>query len=236
MSIEVSDDSPDESHAAKAADKGNGLPTITDLTRVKSLIHPLRVRLYEELFARGPSTATELANILGDSQANCSWHLRHLHKNGFVEEAPHRKGRSRPWQIAPRAFNIDFPDDEETNEPGPSPILNEELTDAMLNVHLDTMRRWIDHRRSIDPEWRDASRAALSLGYLTQAELKDLNADLHAVAEAHLVARADRFDPANRPSEARAVRLIAWTTPGPALTGTDSETPQENTHPQAKET
>lgn len=206
------------------------IPAITDMTRIRSLIHPLRVRLYEELFARGPSTATELANILGDTQANCSWHLRHLHKNGFIEEAPERKGRARPWQIVPQIFNIDFPKDGATDEDSPAAELSRtEITDSMLNVHLDSMRRWIAARRSADPEWRAASRASLTLGYLTKEELDELSNALHKVTDEHILARADRFDPAQRPKDARAVRVVAWATPGPGPSDPNPKTPPEST-------
>ena len=43
-------------------------------------------------------TATELADRLDESPANCSWHLRKLAEHGFIEEAAGGTGRQRPWQ------------------------------------------------------------------------------------------------------------------------------------------
>ena len=36
--------------------------------------------------------------MLGESPANCAFHLRTLAKYGFVEEAGGGRGRERPWR------------------------------------------------------------------------------------------------------------------------------------------
>jgi len=47
----------------------------------------------------GPLTATELADRLDETPANCSWHLRKLAEHAFVEEAGGGIGRQRPWRV-----------------------------------------------------------------------------------------------------------------------------------------
>src|SRR5258706_15987459 len=63
------------------------------------MAHPIRLQLLEELALDGPMTATELGERVGQSAANCSWHLRQLAQYGFVEEAGGGTGRQRPWRI-----------------------------------------------------------------------------------------------------------------------------------------
>jgi hypothetical protein len=42
---------------------------------------------------------TRCAELLGESQASCSFHLRQLAKYGFVEEAQPASWRERPWRL-----------------------------------------------------------------------------------------------------------------------------------------
>ena len=73
---------------------------ITDAAALKALAHPLRMDLLESLVLHGPRTATQLADLLGASPSNCSWHLRKLAQHGFVEEVTGTPGRNRPWRAA----------------------------------------------------------------------------------------------------------------------------------------
>src|SRR2546423_11325721 len=83
---------------------------LRDPRALRAMAHPVRLRLMEELLIRGPATATELAERVGENPANCSWHLRQLAKYGFVEEAGGGTGRQRPWQIVPKGQRWGGPD------------------------------------------------------------------------------------------------------------------------------
>ena len=61
---------------------------------LKGLAHPLRLRLLAELNARGSATASQLGDALGESSGSTSYHLRQLHKHGFVEEDADRAPRA----------------------------------------------------------------------------------------------------------------------------------------------
>ena len=79
--------------------------SITDPTVMRALAHPVRMALIE-LFGVHPTlTATQASEALGESPANCAFHLRTLAKYGFIEEAGGGRGRERPWkasdQVAP---------------------------------------------------------------------------------------------------------------------------------------
>ena len=58
----------------------------------------MRWALLEALSQAGTLTATQASEMLGESPANCAFHLRTLAKYGFVEEAGGGRGRERPWR------------------------------------------------------------------------------------------------------------------------------------------
>src|SRR5262249_56430236 len=58
----------------------------------------LRLSLLGLLRTEGPLTATRAGELLGESSASCSFHLRQLAKYGLVEEAGGGRGRERPWR------------------------------------------------------------------------------------------------------------------------------------------
>ncbi|WP_395640333.1 ArsR/SmtB family transcription factor [Pseudolysinimonas sp.] len=90
------------------ADTPDARPSI-DLTALKGLAHPLRVQLLDELSAYGPSTASALAERLGESSGATSYHLRQLEKHGFVQEDASRGvGRERWWERVPQPINLEI--------------------------------------------------------------------------------------------------------------------------------
>ena len=76
---------------------------IKSVGELKALSHPLRLDLLEAVTIHRQLTATQAAEIVGESPANCSWHLRQLAKYGFLEEVPGTTGRQRPWHVGVRA-------------------------------------------------------------------------------------------------------------------------------------
>ncbi|MBW8766480.1 MAG: helix-turn-helix transcriptional regulator, partial [Geodermatophilales bacterium] len=59
----------------------------------------------------GPSTATHLAERLGESSGSTSYHLRQLAAFGFVEEVPGEgDGRERWWRARHRSTRWDTGD------------------------------------------------------------------------------------------------------------------------------
>jgi DNA-binding MarR family transcriptional regulator len=58
--------------------------------------------MFDELSARGPATASELARRFGESTGATSYHLRQLARHGFIEEDPTRGTlRERYWRAKP---------------------------------------------------------------------------------------------------------------------------------------
>ena len=67
---------------------------------VKVLAHPLRSRLVSQLRRSGPSSATELAGLLGTNSGATSYHLRRLETVGLVADTGDGKGKERLWRAA----------------------------------------------------------------------------------------------------------------------------------------
>ncbi|MFE6104000.1 helix-turn-helix domain-containing protein [Streptomyces laurentii] len=74
-----------------------------ELSGMRALAHPLRLRLLSLLTARALS-ASEAARELGESQANISYHMRHLLAAGLLElaeETSVRGGRAKRYRHDP---------------------------------------------------------------------------------------------------------------------------------------
>jgi DNA-binding transcriptional ArsR family regulator len=79
-----------------------------DPHNLRGLAHPLRMRILGLLRSHGPSTATKLAERLGQSSGATSYHLRQLAAYGFVTEAEDKAGpgRERWWRASTRYTNL----------------------------------------------------------------------------------------------------------------------------------
>src|SRR5215469_11062219 len=79
---------------------------LTDPKAMRAVAHPIRMALLELLEVSPTLTATQASEVLGESPANCAFHLRTLAKYGFVREAGGGKGRERPWTRVHRAISV----------------------------------------------------------------------------------------------------------------------------------
>ena len=95
-------ESADQDGAASGEAQAERRLNLTDPKAIRALAHPVRWALLEALGQAGTLTATQASEMLGESPANCAFHLRTLAKYGFVEEAGGGKGRERPWR---RSYN-----------------------------------------------------------------------------------------------------------------------------------
>src|ERR687898_353078 len=91
-----------------------------DPALLKALAHPLRQRILFALRVVGPSTASRLAEQMGESSGLTSYHLRALGSAGLVEEVPDRgNGRDRWWRAAQDVSGFQ-PSDFEGTEAAPA--------------------------------------------------------------------------------------------------------------------
>jgi len=182
--------------------------SITDPTVIRALAHPVRMGLIELLGVRGTLTATQASEALGESPANCAFHLRTLAKYGFVEEAGGGRGRERPWKAATRAIRIRIRSSDLEGEQA------QVAAGALEQVWMD---RWLARVRDAfstrgwSPEWEEASGSSQILTFLTPDELKTMRDEIIAIITRHLDER--RVDPSSRPAGAMPVEFVNFAYP-----------------------
>lgn len=179
------------------------IPSIEDPRAMRALAHPVRLDLLEALSVHGPLTATEAAALIGESPANCSWHLRQLAKYGFIEEEPTSQGRQRPWRKAHAGMSW--------SESSPDPR-SAAAARALTQVFFDREFRLVKEAMTApqQPGWEDAAIAMQAISWLTADELRELHEQVLALLVEH---RERVTDPSLRPEGARPVRMLALATP-----------------------
>lgn len=181
----------------------HGIPAIDDTRALRALAHPVRLDLLEALAVHGPLTATAAADLVGESPANCSWHLRQLAKYGFIEEDPSAHGRQRPWRRVSEGLSWSHSDGDPA-----SAAAARSLTEVFVDREF---RRVKEAMAAPEPaEWVDAAIATQTIGWMTADELRDLDAEIFALLTKH---RGRVHDPSLRPVGARPVRMLALAVP-----------------------
>lgn len=116
---------------------------------LRAMAHPLRMKLGQLLSVHGPMTATELSELVDESPANCSFHLRKMARWGFIEEAPGGKGRERRWKAKTGGWGVD-PEDLSTEGKAAHRALR-----AVQRQHLTWQEeQWEDRKHEFAEEWR----------------------------------------------------------------------------------
>jgi DNA-binding transcriptional ArsR family regulator len=179
-----------------------------DPKALRAVTNPTRLRLMELLAIAGSATATELAEEVGESPANCSWHLRQLAKFGYIEPAEGGKGRQHPWRLVPTMRS--WGGSEENTELAEASTA---MTLAIAENEYLAFQRWQVRARAESSEWVDAAFSWQSLAFLTADELREIQQEIGRIVRQRL--QLDRmFDQTKRPSDARLVRFVAWGVPG----------------------
>ncbi len=188
-----------------------GLPDdplrIADPAAMRALAHPLKWTLMDVLLTEGAATSTRCAELTGESQANCSFHLRQLARYGLVEEAPSASKKERPWRLTTvnQSWSRVQPDSVRA-------AAVTELERVFVQHEFATLMRWVSGARAYGEEWQRASMRAGAIAWLTADELADLRAQIE---ELMLTYRDRVADPAKRPAGSRLVRLFSAAYPLP---------------------
>jgi DNA-binding transcriptional ArsR family regulator len=164
-----------------------------DDASVQLLAHPLRLRLLSLLRADGPSTATRLAERVGESSGVTSYHLRKLADAGFIEEDPDRGSkRDRWWRSAHDATNVSHADF----------LGNPEAHRASVSVRREVFRwqqrlvdQWLAEEADWDKAWVDAAGSDDWLLRLTPAQAKALHEEILEVVRRYNDDEAAEEDP-----------------------------------------
>jgi DNA-binding transcriptional ArsR family regulator len=196
-----------------------------DPQAIRALAHPVRIALIELLLHTGTLTATQASEALGESPANCAFHLRTLAKYGFVEEAGGGKGRERPWRRTHQGLHFETaPDDPEYN------AATQVLDDVWFGRLLQRAQAARAGRDSWPEEWRARLGEQEIITYLTPAESDQLSQDLLAVTSRYL----DRLDhPERRPAGAIPIEILTFAYPLMHLRGVPTAQPADEAPPEA---
>jgi predicted ArsR family transcriptional regulator len=134
-----------------------------------ALAHPIRAALFDLVRERGTLTSTQAAALLGHSSGLCSFHLRQLARYGYVEEAEHGRGRTRPWRLA--------------SAPQP-PADDGEFSRLARDLEDEGYQRWLARKHEVAQPWQRDAAFSMVLR-LTPAELTEVAEEIQAVLERH---------------------------------------------------
>ncbi|MEV4799268.1 winged helix-turn-helix domain-containing protein [Nonomuraea sp. NPDC049421] len=171
---------------------------IKDPKAMRALAHPLRIRLLELLAIEGPATAARLAELVAESPSNCSFHLRVLAKFGYIERAPGRSRRDRPWRLVDIEQTWDA---EQPDEDGRSAA--SELSQAFLEWETARMKAAVTAK--VPEEWKGRLPGWGATLWLTPQEAEQLGQAFAQLIKPY-VGRWQ--EPDARPAEGRPVRIF----------------------------
>ncbi len=190
---------------------------LTDPRALRALAHPIRLSLIGVLRREGPLTATQAGELIGESSASCSFHLRQLAKYGLVEDAGGGKGRERPWRAT--TLFTSWPDVAEGPEAAAASSL---LSSVLAERYFETLMRWLEAKPDQPEQWQHAAHFGDSLLYVTPEELIALATQTQAMMDRFL----DRLEhPELRPPGARQVTYLHLAFPGDLSGAREREEP-----------
>jgi DNA-binding transcriptional ArsR family regulator len=173
---------------------------LTDPRALRALAHPIRLELVGLLRRRGPLTATQAAELIGESSGSTSFHLRQLAKYGLVEEAGGGVGRERPWRST--AMFTGWPGAADSPELAAARRL---LGGVIAEKYFEWFIHWLENRDNEPDEWQEAAGFGDTLLWVTAEELLELGREQQALTDRYL----DRLTkPELRPPGAREINYV----------------------------
>ena len=153
------------------------------------------------LLVEREATSTRCAELIGESQANCSFHLRQLARYGLVEAAPTASKKERPWRLTTtdQSWSAIQPDERRTRAVA-------ELERVFVEHEMTKLMRWERTAATYPETWRAAALRSAAQTWLTDSELAELGRQITELLQTY----RDRLsDPTTRPPGSRPVRLLA---------------------------
>jgi hypothetical protein len=178
---------------------------LTDPKAMRALAHPVRMALLDLLGVAGTLTATQASGILGESPANCAFHLRTLAKYGFAREAGGGRGRERPWTRTRRTISI-----SSTQQDNPQAAIAAGALDAVY------FERWVERARRVFgsrerlPGWERATHMNRSAVFLTAEETVQVSREIEEIIDRY---RGRERDLSQRPADGMPVEVALFTSP-----------------------
>ncbi|MEU4608527.1 helix-turn-helix domain-containing protein [Kribbella sp. NPDC023972] len=182
---------------------------LDDPLAIRAMAHPVRLDLQALLGKEGPMTAADAARRLGISQALASHHLRQLAKYDFVEPAPGKDNRERPWRLV--STSQSWRSAKLTSEGvAAADVLEQLLAERAFSALAD----W-QQRRTAEPDiWVENSGIGHTGIYLTADELADLEEKISGLLQAYVDQRPID-DKSTRPPGSRLVDITRIVTVAP---------------------
>lgn len=177
----MSETTPSHIEAQPSSTRHPGIDHVLSTTALKSLGHPLRIRIYDELSSYGPLTASGLGERLSESSGSMSYHLRQLERAGLVREDTSRgTGRERWWERTPGSVAVPDPQDL---PPGSAERLAAKLVeDEWLTIRDRNYRDFVaDGPHVFGKEWLEVATSDTVNLRLTVEQLAELVAEIDAV-------------------------------------------------------
>ncbi|MGH3169777.1 MAG: helix-turn-helix domain-containing protein [Trebonia sp.] len=178
---------------------------VTDPKAMRALAHPVRMALLELFNVTPTLTATQASETLGESPANCAFHLRTLAKYGFIEEVGGGRGRERPWRLVHSGLSVSSSHQRDPQ----ARIAAETLGSAMRDRWLERIRRTMA-AGSWPDGWEQAVTASNNVRFLTPAEAAGAMEEMLEILNRY---RDRTRDPALRPKGARPVDINIFSYP-----------------------
>ena len=140
-----------------------------DVTALKAIAHPLRLRLLGELRLHGPSTATRLAAVVGESSGATSYHLRQLERHGFVEDAAGLgTGRERWWRAAAQFTSVGWPEAGEGRDAAGA------FHQAVVSMYARTAQQAAEEQSTLPEPWAALTSASDAVVRVTAEQAEQI--------------------------------------------------------------
>jgi predicted ArsR family transcriptional regulator len=157
------------------------LRLLDDPVAIRALAHPVRLDLQALIGRAGQVTAADAARELGISHGLASHHLRQLAKYGFVEQAPGKDNRERPWRLTHTSTS--WREAMRTPEGQAAAAVFEEV---LAERAVAALRGWLGRRADWPAGWREHTGVGASTVYLTQPELAELEEAMDALIKRYV--------------------------------------------------
>lgn len=153
---------------------------IDQLSDLKALAHPIRMRLIYALKAGGPMTASQLGETVGESPASVSYHLRQMARHGYAEEVSDvgTDKRQRWWRAPEGGFTWE----REDFDGSPEGVDVQNAARQVLLAHQWARLRDYDEA-SWDDDWARSAFASDDLLSLTPQESREMQGELREVID-----------------------------------------------------
>ena len=160
---------------------------VTDSEVLAALAHPLRVALLYQLNALGSRTASQCAQALGETPANCSYHLRQLAKAGLVVREEAANGRERPWRSVYTGLDLHPPvDDADPEVMTAARATRASLASIEIEEHARLARQYLRLEARAPRAWREVAGVSSYSLRLTPEELAGLHDALDALIRPYI--------------------------------------------------